>query len=339
MFKKVFLVVTVLVLGVYVSSAQNILDKKGRKQGHWKTSDTSRVLNYEGTFKDDMPVGDFTYYDKRGRIKAEAFYFRGGYASFNTIFDDSGRIQMTGYYLDKQKDSVWKYYHNGKTVIKEEHYKKGLLDGMTLLFDYGGVLLESQQWFRGLRNGPWWSRQEKGFQSVTYHLNKSTGPYMALYPDSSLYITGQYEDGLKEGDWKFYLKSGSLYKIDEYLHNELLSRHIFLIIENEPYNGTLQEISMDTVVMVSRSRGGKAEVFTASSRRLLCKEKYENVCDIFDIDYFFNASSSAFVAYRYVVGFSEELLQLKIPTPYPVYLDKDGIETVKNMFNKDEVPK
>ncbi|MDR1740131.1 MAG: hypothetical protein LBR45_05175 [Bacteroidales bacterium] len=347
---KIRLIILVLLacsigFGMSTFSQENVTDKKGRKQGLWKTADTSRSLNYEGHFKDDMPVGDFTYYDRNGRVSARAFYFRGGYASFNTFYDDSGRVFMTGYYLDKQKDSIWQYFHNfgisgsGKTLIKEEHYKKGLLDGMTFLYDYNGVLLESQEWYRGLRNGAWWSRQEKGFQSVTYNLNKSTGPYIALYPDSSLYITGMYDDALKEGDWKFYLKDGSLFKIDSYQHNKLLLRRLFLILNNAPYNGTLTEIGMDSVVMVVRGKGGKAEIYTLSGGWLICKERYETVCDILDLDYFFNASPSAFVAYRYVEGFMPEeddnraLLKLKVAAPFPVYLDKEGMETLNSMFD------
>jgi antitoxin component YwqK of YwqJK toxin-antitoxin module len=333
------------------AGAQNMLDRKGRRQGFWKTADTSRVLNYEGNFKDDMPFGDFTYYDRNGRVKAKAFYFRGGYASFNTFYDDSGRVFMTGYYLDKRKDSVWKFYHSGSgggVLIKEEHYKQGLLDGTMQVFDHSGVLLETQEWYRGLRNGRWWSRQEKGFQTVTYKMNRSEGAYLALYPDSSLYITGQYYDGLKESEWKFYFDGGhkdsvgALYKIDLYEHSKLLSRRLFLIIENAPYNGTLQEINIDTVVMVVRKTGGRAEMFTASGGRLQCREKYESVCSILDIDYFFNASPGTFVAYRYVSGLSSEeieddraLLQLKIATPFPVYLDKEGIETVKSSFSSE----
>ncbi|MDR0763123.1 MAG: hypothetical protein LBF01_01320 [Bacteroidales bacterium] len=334
------------VKSVIKTQAQNAIDKKGRKQGYWKTADTSRTLNYEGNFKDDMPAGDFTYRDKSGRIKVQAFYFRGGYASFNTVYDDSGRVLMTGYYLDKQKDSTWKYYHGGRTLIKEENYRQGQLNGVMRLYDYNGTLLEMQEWYRGLRNGIWWSRQEKGFQTVMYKMNRSEGTYTALYPDSSLYITGQYYDGLKEGEWKFYFdggskdSTGSLYKIDLYQHSKLLSRRLFLVIENAPYNGALQEINTDTVVIVMRRTGGKAEIFTASHIRLHCREKYENVCNILDFDYFFNASPTTFVAYRYIKGLSEEeedraLLQLKTAIPFPVYLDKEGIETVKSILSSE----
>lgn len=338
-------VIAVLLLCVcaFQAEAQNAVDKKGRKQGYWKTADTSRILNYEGNFKDDMPVGDFTYYDRNGRVKARALYFRGGYASFNTFYNDSGKVFMTGYYLDKQKDSTWKYYR-GSTLIKEENYRQGQFNGFTRLYDYNGVLLEIQQWYRGLRNGIWWSRQEKGFQTVTYKMNRSEGNYTALYPDSSLCVTGLYGDGLKEGEWKFYFdggskdSTGSLYKINLYRQNKLLSCRLFLVIESAPYNGILQEINIDTVVIVMRSAGGKAEIFTNSGKRLQCREKYENICSILDLDYFFNASPGVFVAYRYISGLSEEeddraLLQLKTATPFPVYLDKEGIETVKSTLS------
>ena len=66
------LMALILVFTSGLSIAQlNQTDSKGRKQGEWaKTYPKSRVYQYKGQFKDDKPIGTFTYYYESGKVKA-----------------------------------------------------------------------------------------------------------------------------------------------------------------------------------------------------------------------------------------------------------------------------
>ena len=317
----------------------NRLDAKGRKQGLWVRQDSTRRLFYEGHFKDDMPQGRFIYTDHEGVLVSEAFYFRGGYASYNRFYYPDGKLLSEGYYLDRQKDSLWVYYREDGRRIRSVTYRNGRQDGMERLYDDEGRVMEETQWFRGLRQGPWWKREAQGYQSGTYHLNKSQGVYQAFYPDSARYIVGNYDDGAKEGLWSFYLPSPSnrLYKEEVYRQNRLTEKRLFLQVAGE-----LRAIAVDTVVAVLKSPDGMGDVFTRGGGVLHSDESFDNVCHIIGLDQFFMANESALVAYRFTEDLREAdgmaELVLSMPLPFPVYADADAVQNLKSVWNRAAVP-
>lgn len=316
------------------NKAKNHIDKKGRKQGYWKKADPNRDINYEGYFKDDMPYGKFIYTTIKGNLVAGAFHFREGYASYNKIFYPDSTLMMEGYYLDKLKDSTWLIYNEKGILLKKEFYKAGLLNGRAELYNKDGESIEKLDWFRGLRHGQFWQKTDGGFQSFTYNLNKTTGLYTAMYPDSSLFIKGYYDDGLKEKTWDFYLESGNLYKKDTYSKGKLISKRIFLEINNK-----LHEINTDTIAFVYKNARAKAQLYTTNENTLISSESYDVVCDILESDYFFHPNNSCFVAYKQInksrnSGIKKgEELRLNVKTPFPIIIDNDGEANLNNLFS------
>lgn len=359
-------VVTDVAVGGPAPDNINRVDAKGRKQGVWRKTNPVSGVRYEGAFKDDMPQGQFLYWNKGDTLVSEAFYFRGGYAAYTRFFYPEGGVMAEGYYLDKQKDSVWKYFSKDGRLLKEESFERGQLNGKMKFYDSAGRLLQEQTWFRGLRNGPWFVHEGNGYQSYTYKLNLTHGAYQARYPDSTLYIEGFYTEGRKQGVWRFYLPSGTLYKEDVYQDNLMTGRTIYLKID-----GVLQAVDIDTVALILRApKNGQAEICTCSGARLLCDEKFETVCGIFDIDRFFYANKSTMVSYAVVndallrevmpgkaesdlydgqagetalEGGNASVRPLRLPltvkTAFPVFLDADGMDVLRHALdNKDVVP-
>lgn len=346
-----------------VKPDSNRVDSKNRKQGFWKRANPATGLVYEGFFRDDMPQGRFLYRNMGDTLVAEAFYFRGGYASYNRFYYPDGKLMAEGYYLDKRKDSLWRYFSPDGRLLKSENFENGLLDGIRKLYAEDASLTEEQSWFRGLRNGPWFIHDPAGYQSYTYKLNLTHGAYRAFYPDSSRFIEGTYADGRKEGWWNFYLPGGDLYKQDSFLNNRLLERVLYLRM-----GGKLRPVSMDTVALVLLGPSGRAEIVSLSGRRWMCKESFSTVCGIFDLDFYFYANKNTFVSYWAVDGdaLREVLpdrqdsdsydgqadssaglggnasvtpvrLPLRVPTPFPVYLDADGMDVLRNNLEKKAV--
>ena len=346
-------------------SDTNQTDAKGRKQGLWIRVPEKNRVGYTGRFKDDMPQGRFLYVKTGDTVVAEAFYFRGGYASYNQFFYPDGTLMAEGYYLDKRKDSVWKMYAPGGRLVQEEHFKDGHLHGERILYAPDGRITEKQNWFRGLRNGAWFVHDEQGYQYATYKLNLSHGAYKVFYPDSTRFIEGTYDEGLKQGKWSFYLPSGSLYKEDTYRNNILQNRLLYLKI-----NSVLRPIGTDTVPMVMRHpQGGRAELLASSGHRWVCDEKFETVCGILDMDFYFYANPNTLVSFSALdmaalPALMEEAektdaqeekmdgqqdpmrqlgrnasvtplpLPLRIQTPFPVYVDANGLDVLRNNLSK-----
>lgn len=350
--------------GMSVSDT-NYRDEKGRRQGLWIQSGQGKGLAYRGTFKDDMPEGCFVY-TRGDTLVAKVFYSRGGYASYNQFFYPDSSLMATGYYLDKQKDSLWIYYTRDGRLLRKEFYEKGLRHGSTDLYDADGLLVTHQEWFRGLRNGRWFERSGNGWQEYAYKLNLSHGPYSAWYPDSTKAVEGQYEEGLKEGKWRFFLFDGTLYKEDYYRANRLTERVLYLSIQ-----GRVRAVSMDTIAIVMLSpQGGKAELLTDAGSRWICDADFETVCGILGMERYFYANKNTYVAFRIIdmeqlkeveadwteegsnlydgqldplqqlgqnTSVKPELLPVRIKTPFPVYLDAEGMAVLRNMLSDAEV--
>lgn len=348
--------------GAAMAQDTNRTDAKGRKQGIWKRAPEPHKIGYVGQFKNDMPTGTFRYFSMGDTLVAEALYFRGGYASYNRYFYPDQSLMAEGYYLDKQKDSVWKMYARSGRLLQVEHFEKGLLHGQRLLYDAEGRLTENQHWFRGLRNGSWFIHDEAGYQLYAYKLNITHGDYKAFYPDSTRFIEGYYDEGVKEGVWRFYLPSGTLYKEDTYTHNVLSNRTLYLQI-----GGQLRAISSDTIPLIMlHPQGGRAELLTSSGQRLVCDEKFETVCGIFDLDFYFYANKNTLVSFSVVdmerlpaileqfeddrngkadgqlepmqqlgrnATVSPVELPLRVKTPFPVYMDANGMDVLRNNIN------
>lgn len=356
---------TISVFAAAPATDTNRTDAKGRKQGLWVRIPEKSRLGYTGYFKNDMPQGKFVYVNTGDTVVAEAFYFRGGFASYNRFFYPDGSLMAEGYYLDKQKDSVWKMYAHGGRLLKEERFENGRLHGERILYAENGRVAEKQTWFRGLRNGAWFVHDEQGYQFSTYKLNLSHGDYKVFYPDSTRFIEGGYEEGLKQGKWSFYLPSGTLYKEDTYRNNILQNRLLYLKM-----NGVLQPIAIDTIPMVMLNpHGGRAELLTSSGKRRVCDEKFETVCGILDMDFYFYANKNTLVSFAaldmealpdllkeadvadgrqektdgeldpmWQLGRSASVVPLPLPlriqTPFPVYVDANGLDVLRNNLSK-----
>lgn len=345
-------------------SDTNRRDAEGRRQGLWIGMGEGGGMRYRGCFKDDMPEGWFAY-TRGDTLVAEAFYFRGGYASFNRFFYPDSMLMAEGYYLDKQKDSIWAFYDREGRLLRREAYQSGLKNGVLEIFDTLGNVLVHQEWFRGLRNGHWMEWDDYGYRDYHYKLNLAHGSYLAFYPDSIQSVSGQYEEGRKQGAWRFYSQDGILCREDSYRDNVLEKRVLYLKFQQEP-----MPVAMDTIALVMLSpQGGRAELLTDFGKRLLCDEPYGRVCEMLDMemDFYFYANPNVLVAYRVVDpdrmpafldqmggredeaydGQSDPMRQLgqgasvfpvqmplTVQTPFPVYLDANGMELVRSVFSE-----
>ena len=78
------LLTLLLLFPIPALSQANFTDASGRKQGKWEKKYESGKIRYTGTFKNDIPVGTFTYFFEREGGKMSEINYRGttgvGYA-------------------------------------------------------------------------------------------------------------------------------------------------------------------------------------------------------------------------------------------------------------------
>jgi len=122
--------VIVLLLTFYSASlfAQNVTDAKGKKQGIWsKTYPGTKVYQYKGQFKDDKPVGTFTYFYPTTKVKAIIKHDAGSNRSVAYFYHENTKLMSAGIYRDMKKDSVWLNFGPSGKLSSSETFKNDWL--------------------------------------------------------------------------------------------------------------------------------------------------------------------------------------------------------------------
>ncbi len=103
--KSTILIITLLSCSLSAFS-QNKIDEKVRKQGPWqKILPKSKVLQYKGQFKDDKPVGTFTYYYPSNSIQAVIKHDPNSTRSVAIFYFENGVVLSKGIYQNMKKDN------------------------------------------------------------------------------------------------------------------------------------------------------------------------------------------------------------------------------------------
>ena len=120
--KYLFLTFTFISISAFAQVNQK--DAQGRKQGVWKKPyENSTAYVYIGQFKNDKPVGEFTYFYKSGNVQSKIKFFNGGTTAYNKMYhESSGRLMAQGKYVNQQKDSLWLYYDNVGNLKSQETF-------------------------------------------------------------------------------------------------------------------------------------------------------------------------------------------------------------------------
>ncbi|MEM7085494.1 MAG: hypothetical protein AAF489_04885 [Bacteroidota bacterium] len=198
-------------------SAQEInqMDSAGERHGVWKKKfPGSNQLRYEGQFEHGVEVGTFKFYcDDCGSqpMVVKEFSSKPGEAKVS-YFTKRGKLVSEGLMKDKDRIGEWLYYHEkSKTVLTQEVYVNGQLDGVKKTYYPNGNLTEEITYENGSREGPnhYYSPDGVLLKKLQYINDLLHGP--AEYYDSkgNVTIKGQYLKGKKHGLWKYY-KNGKL---------------------------------------------------------------------------------------------------------------------------------
>ncbi|MCA6363497.1 MAG: toxin-antitoxin system YwqK family antitoxin [Bacteroidetes bacterium] len=188
----------------------NKVDDKGRKQGPWRKTDDKGIVVYVGQFKDDQPVGKFTYYDNEGRVMRDMI-FRDAKTTYVVLYWINGKKQAEGKYISQQKDSTWRFYDGEEMLLSEENYKAGKKEGLSVTY-YAGTnkVFEKKAYKNDLQDGAWQEFYLEGQKKAegTFVMGNPEGRAVWYYEDGRISIMGNYKKGLKDGVWVFYLRDG-----------------------------------------------------------------------------------------------------------------------------------
>lgn len=193
---KTLLMLVLFLLGVNWSVlCQNKTDAAGRKQGPWiKYQSDGTTPLYTGTFKDDIPVGEFRYFYPNGKVKSIVQH-ESKIRTYVWFYFENEQMMSEGQYIQMQKDSLWKTYNNQGFLVSTEYYKNNRLNGEKRIY-----YLQNQ-----LERG-----ELKIAQLDTYKDSVLHGPHSTYFSSGKLKENGRYENGLKVGVWETYHPEGQV---------------------------------------------------------------------------------------------------------------------------------
>lgn len=194
------------------SQTVNIKDVNGKKQGPWqKTYPNSRAFEYKGQFKDDKPVGTFTYYYPSTKTQAIIVHDEKTGRSSAVMYHENGVVMAKGIYRNQQKDSIWLYYNPSAKLSTKENYVKGKLDGPQLIYyhfenpnDTRVVVAKSSTYKNGVLNGDVIEYFDDNTvkSKVTYVNGKKNGKLVINHPGGQPMVTENYQNGIQHG-WQY----------------------------------------------------------------------------------------------------------------------------------------
>lgn len=230
MYLRIPLLLPVLLLAATLlaqprGATPNEIDAKGRKQGPWsRTWADSDQLRYTGQFKDDRPVGRFTYFSTKGLLESTVDHYPDGSAAHARHYHTNGKLMAIGRYVGQEKDSTWNYYDETGTLMAVERFQKGKLHGEKVTYYEDGAVSERIHFVNGVEDG----LREQYFSSgklkhkANYVKGEPDGMLVWYYPDGKKEMEGRMVKGLHEGTWYSFDRDGSIRSQQVYVNGSLV---------------------------------------------------------------------------------------------------------------------
>jgi antitoxin component YwqK of YwqJK toxin-antitoxin module len=203
----------------------NVTDIKGKRQGCWRKLDSAGRVIYEGRFKDGIPAGKFSYFYPDGKLKTISIVSDEGKRAVTVSYFPNGRKMAAGNYLNEKKDSTWQFFSESNgSLVSQETYKAGLIEGQSEIFYPEGGLSESFFYRRGIKDGLWeqYYLDEKLKLRGAYKAGEKHGPFKTFYNSGKPMIEGQYNLGHQDGTWSYYNEKGVVSKKEYYENGNLV---------------------------------------------------------------------------------------------------------------------
>lgn len=189
---------------------EGVVDHKGLKQGEWIEYFETGEIRAQGEYKDGARFGNWKFFFKNEQVEQTGKYLAGG-----------------------KPHGMWRWYYEDGSLLREEEFRNGREDGEIIEYDRNGNVLLKGYYVAGLRDGEWMiisgdykmeGKYIDGYRFGTWkhrYLNEDQlafqgdfidglpdGKHRYYHPNGKRMLTGNYEAGSKQGEWRRYDKQG-----------------------------------------------------------------------------------------------------------------------------------
>ncbi|MDI1353992.1 MAG: hypothetical protein PSX36_03690 [bacterium] len=159
--------------------------KKDKRVGNWEFYYASGSIEQKGKYdQKGREQGVWNWYYENGKIWREENYYNGGRQGLLTDYDEEGNILLQGNYIDNKKEGRWIY--ETKDYVEYGNYVNDEPDSLWKSY----YMPNKIKCFEGR------------FQSGV-----PEGTHLAYHPNGAKKYVGDYVNGMKDGDWKYYDES------------------------------------------------------------------------------------------------------------------------------------
>ena len=335
---KLRIIVLALLCIGFACTAQNKIDKQGRRQGHWIKTDTDGSKIFEGDFKDGKEIGTFNYYYPNGKLRIRNVFTTPGRYCTHEAYDEQGHLLARGFYNQKNRDSIWHYYNEQGKEVKVASYKMGIKHGTHIIFNSNGDTAEVTTWNDNHRHGRWWKRiGEKGWITATYKNGILTGRLVEYDGNGNKVQDGNYNsEGLKDGRYD-YFENGNPTVSETWNAGRLQDRRIML------HTPQAQWVGHNTLAYFM-PKGNTTRIYLNDGKVLNANESLESVLTRVGEEQFviIDKKNRIYAARTCIAGVKKDsdgrdILDL-VPTPaFTIFPDEDCIKMVKSLQRVDEL--
>ena len=187
----------------------NRVDANGKRTGVWKKYYPNKRIRYTGQFENGKEVGVFKFYHittSKHPIIIKTF-FEESDSLFVQFYTLGGKIETEGVLNGRKRIGNWKYFYADGTLMSEENYIDGKLNGEQLIYYPDGLVTEFAIYKNGLKHGVISKYSSKGIliEEITYENGKPNGLAKYFELNGDLKETGHYKNGKRVGKWEFYM--------------------------------------------------------------------------------------------------------------------------------------
>lgn len=215
---SIILIIGILPMVLYAQENINQFDSNGARHGVWKKTYENGQIRYSGTFNHGKEVGEFKYYDENNpKFPIIVKKFNGSVAEVH-FFAETGVLESIGKMKNRSRIGKWRYFgRDGKTLISEENYVDGELEGKVVTYYSNGKPTEVFNYKKGKIHGLVQRFSNEGIllDAVNYEDGKRNGIAKYYNTKGELIYSGMYKNDLKVGNWE-YTKDGKRDKVSEH---------------------------------------------------------------------------------------------------------------------------
>jgi len=219
--KRALLILLLAFMAVGIQAQNDTInnyDDQNRKHGTWVKKYSNGQVRYKAEFKHGKPKGTTKRYHRNGNLKAVMNY-QTPKRVFTELYNKKGKKQAEGYYQDRKKDSVWKFFDEDGRIVAKDSYKTGKRDGKLLRFFPDGDTSYVVHWANGKRDGKVRQFFDNGKEKLVgfYSDGKLEGPLTIFYPSGFKKVEGHYKNNVRDGKWVHYNEEGDTTKVINYI--------------------------------------------------------------------------------------------------------------------------